>query len=82
MLSPAPAATTFTVTGTAVAGQKLVVRLEDDGTTRGLTWNAIFRASTDLALPTDTTATKTLYCGFIYNATDTKWDLVALLDNI
>ena len=81
-LTAMSAATTFTVTGTAVAGQKLVVRLEDDGTTRGLTWNAIFRASTDLALPTDTTATKTLYCGFIYNATDTKWDLVALLDNI
>jgi len=27
------------------------------------------------------TTTKTLYLGFMYNSADTKWDLLAKLDN-
>lgn len=68
-------------TGSTVQGEKLVIRLKDNGTARALTWNAIYRASSDLALPTTTILSKTLYCGFIYNSTDTKWDLVAYLNN-
>lgn len=68
-------------TGSPVQGEKLVIRLKDNGTARALTWNAIYRASSDLALPTTTILSKTLYCGFIYNSTDTKWDLVAYLNN-
>jgi hypothetical protein len=67
--------------GTPVAGQKLIIRLTDNGTARGISWNGIFRASSDLALPTTTVLSKTLYCGFIYNSTASKWDLVAKLDN-
>jgi len=69
-------------TGTLYQGQKLIIRIKDNGTARALTWNSIFRASTDLALPTTTILSKTLYLGFIYNLTDTKWDLLALLNNI
>jgi hypothetical protein len=69
-------------TGTPSQGQNLIIRIEDDGTTRSLAWNAIYRASSDLALPTDTVATKTMYLGFKYNSTDSKWDFLALLDNI
>lgn len=75
----------FTVaapTGTPTEGQKLILRIKDNGTARAITWNTIFRASSDLALPTTTVLSKTLYCGFIYNATDSKWDLIALLNNI
>lgn len=68
-------------TGTPTQGQQLIIRIKDDGTARSLGWNAIYRASTDLALPTTTASGKTLYCGFIYNSTDTKWDLLAKLDN-
>jgi hypothetical protein len=68
--------------GTPVAGQKLIIRIKDNGTARALTYNAIFRASSDLALPTTTILGKTLYMGFIYNLTDTKWDLLAVLNNI
>jgi hypothetical protein len=48
-----------------------------------LPWNiyAAFRASSDLSLPTTTTLSKTLYTRFIYNSADSKWDLVAKLDN-
>lgn len=62
--------------GTPLGGQKLIIRIKDNGTARALTWNAVFRAM-GTALPSTTVLSKTLYLGFIYNATDTKWDLVA-----
>lgn len=68
-------------TGSPVQGENLIIRLKDNGSARALTWNGIYRASSDLALPTTTTLSKTLYCGFKYNSTDTKWDLIAKLDN-
>jgi hypothetical protein len=67
--------------GTPVAGQKLIVRIKDDGTARALTYDTQFRASSDLALPSTTVVNKTLYMGFIFNSTDTKWDLLAVLNN-
>lgn len=68
--------------GTPVNGQKLIIRITDNGTAQALTWNAVFTASTDLALPSTTVISKTLYCGFIYNSTSSKWILLALLNNI
>ncbi len=68
-------------TGTPTQGQQLIIRIKDNGTARSLNWNAIYRASTDLALPTTTVLGKTLYLGFMYNSTDSKWDLLAKLDN-
>jgi hypothetical protein len=62
--------------GTAVGGQKLIVRIKDDGTARALTYDTQFRAM-GTALPSTTVVNKTLYLGLIFNATDTKWDLVA-----
>lgn len=63
-------------TGTPTVGQKLIIRLKDNGTARALTWNAIYRAI-GVTLPTTTVVNKTTYVGFIYNATDLKWDAVA-----
>lgn len=62
--------------GTPVQGQALVIRIKDNATARALTWNAVFRAM-GTALPSTTVASKTLYLGFFYNSTDTKFDLVA-----
>lgn len=78
----AQAATFGAPTGTPVNGQKLIIRVKDNGTARALSWNAIYRAGTDVALPTTTVLSKTLYCGFIYNSADSKWDLVAVTNNI
>jgi hypothetical protein len=79
------AANTFGVptiaSGSLDNNYKLMIRIKDNGTARGLSWNAIFRASSDLALPTTTILGKTLYLGFNYNIVDTKWDLVSLLNN-
>lgn len=69
-------------TGTPVEGQKLIIRIKDNGTARALTYDTQFRASPDLALPNTTVAGKWLYMGFKFNATDTKWDLLAVLGNI
>lgn len=63
-------------TGAPTDGQKLIVRIKDNGTARALSFHAIYRALGP-ALPTTTVLGKTLYLGFIYNAADTKWDLLA-----
>lgn len=68
-------------TGTPTQGQQLIIRIKDNGTARALNWNAAYRASSDLALPTTTILSKTIYLGFIWNSTDSKWDLLAKLDN-
>lgn len=68
--------------GTPADGQGLMIRVKDNGTARALAFNTIYRASTDLALPSTTVISKTLYMGFIYNVADTKWDLIAVLNNI
>jgi len=68
--------------GTPVNGNKLIIRIKDDGTARALTYDTQFRASSDLALPTTTVLGKVLYMGFIWDSTDSKWTLLALLNNI
>jgi hypothetical protein len=66
-------------TGTPVDGQKLIIRVTDDGTARALTYNEIYRA-VGVALPTTTVISKTLYMGLIYNSAATKWDVVAVVE--
>lgn len=61
-------------TGTPTQGEWLIIRIKDNGTSRTLTWNAIYRAI-GVTLPTATVANKTLYVFAIYNATDVKWDV-------
>jgi len=75
------ATTIASPTGTPVQGQKLTFRFKDNGTAQSLTWNAIFRAI-GLTLPTTTTANKTIYIGCIYNSTETKWDVIAIKEEV
>lgn len=72
----AEALTIAAPTGTPVEGQKVIVRIKDDGSARAITFNAIFRAI-GVTLPTTTVASKITYLGLVYNSTDTKWDIVA-----
>jgi hypothetical protein len=62
-------------------GQKMMFRFEDDGTPRALTWTTgstnAFRAI-GITLPTTTVALKMMYVGCIYNATDSRWDAIAV----
>jgi hypothetical protein len=77
----AEAATFGAPTGTPTNGQGLIIRIKDNGTARALSFNAIYRFSSDLSAPTTTIISKTIYLGFIYNTADTKWDCVAYLNN-
>lgn len=63
--------------GTPQHGEKLIVRIKDNGTARALTYDTQFRGIST-TLPSTTVISKTLYMGFIYNTTDTKWDLIAV----
>lgn len=64
-------------TGTPTDGQMLLYRIKDNGTARTLAWNVAFRAI-GVTLPTTTVISKTLYVGTVYNAADSKWDVIAI----
>ena len=63
--------------GTPVDGDRLLFRILDNGTTRTLTWNATY-TPIGVALPIQTTVSKTTYVGCIYNTNNTRWDVIAV----
>jgi hypothetical protein len=65
-------------TGTPVNGQKLIIRIKDNGGAQTLAWNAIYVAG-GVALPTTTVAGKIAHYGFQYNNDNAlnKWQLIA-----
>ena len=77
----AVAATIAAPTGAPVDGQKLTIRIKDNGTARALTWTTGSGGSfreVGAVLPTTTVANKTVYVGCIYNSDDLRWDVVAV----
>jgi hypothetical protein len=62
-------------TGTFTEGQALMIRIKDNATARTIAFDTNYRAI-GVTLPTTTVISKTLYLGIIYNATDSKWDVV------
>ena len=73
----AAALTLAAPSGTPTEGQAMFIRIKDNGTARGITFNAIYRAI-GITLPTTTVISKTMYVGMIYNNTDTKWDVLTV----
>jgi hypothetical protein len=64
-------------TGTPANGQKLIFRLLSTNV-QTFSWNAAFQGSTDTALPTTSTGgSKYDYLGFIWNSTNSKWQMLA-----
>jgi hypothetical protein len=63
--------------GTPVNGDKLMFRILDNGSSQTLSWNATFTAI-GVTIPTATTAGKMTYVGAIYNAANTRWDVIAV----
>lgn len=74
----AQAATIAAPSGTPTNGQKLIIRLLDNGTARALTWNAIY-AVIGVTLPTTTVLSKYTYVGCVYNSASSKWDVLAVM---
>jgi hypothetical protein len=74
-------ATLAAPSGTPTDGQRLTIRIKDNGTARALTWttgsSGSYRAI-GVTLPTTTVISKTVYIGCIYNTADSRWDAVAV----
>ena len=64
-------------TGNPVQGQKLTFRFKDNGSSRNLTWNVIFRAI-GVSLPSMTNPGKLMYVNCKYNSEDTRWDVLSI----
>jgi hypothetical protein len=73
----ATAANIAAPSGTPVDGQKLTIRIIDDGVARALTWDPIYTVI-GTTLPTTTTANKYTYVGSIYNSQASTWDVVSV----
>lgn len=71
---------TFTInapTGSIFDGQKLMFKIKSTNI-QTFSWNAVFTGSIDAPLPTASSgSSKTDYLGFIYDATSSKWHVVA-----
>lgn len=63
-------------TGSPVDGQRLTIRIRDNGTTRALTWNAAYVPFASGQLPSTTVINKTHYFDFDWNAATSAWELV------
>ena len=71
---------TFAAPSAGVDGQKLTIRIKDNGTAQTLTWTTTSGGYRIIGttLPTTTTASKVIYVGCVYNSQDTFWDVVAV----
>jgi hypothetical protein len=74
----ASAATIAAPSGTPVDGQRLTIRIKDNGTAQALTWTTTSGAyrAVGVTLPATTVISKVLYVDCIYNSQDTFWDAV------
>jgi hypothetical protein len=64
-------------TGIGLQGQSIIIRIKDNGTAQTINYDTQYRAI-GVSLPTTTVANKTVYLGFIYNSTDSKWDCLGV----
>jgi hypothetical protein len=73
-------ATIAAPSGTPVDGQKIILRIKDNGTAQSLTWTTTSGAYREIVitLPTSTVISKVVYVGCVYNSQDTFWDVIAV----
>lgn len=69
---------TTNLTGTPTDGQKLLIRIKDNGTARAVTWGTSFQSSGSATLLATTVISKTHLSGFIYDSTVSKWVCIAV----
>ena len=68
---------TSSMSGTPTNGEKIMIRIKDNGSPRSIAWGASWRGL-GVSLPIVTTASKTLYVGATYNSNDNIWDVIAV----
>jgi hypothetical protein len=64
-------------TGTPVDGQRLFIRIKDNGTARTIAWNAAYGSSGVASLISTTIINKTHMLGFIYDSAAALWVCMA-----
>lgn len=63
--------------GTFGTGNSLLIRLDDNGTARTITWNSVYMAG-DIPLPTTTTVGKVMYGQFVSDGFTGTWSFIGL----
>lgn len=76
-LAAAITSVTTNLTGTPTDGQKLIIRIKDDGAARAITWGASFANSGVASLPSTTVAGKTHMVGLVYDTAAAVWVCIA-----
>lgn len=76
-LAAAITSMTSGLSGTPLDGQKLMIRIKDNGTARAITWGASFASTGIATLLATTVVNKTHYVGLIYSLVTSTWDCVA-----
>lgn len=64
-------------TGTPVDGNRITIRIIDNGTAQTISWNSTY-TPIGTTLPVTTTANKIIYVGCVYNSANTRWDVLAV----
>jgi hypothetical protein len=66
--------------GTPTDGQKLTIRIKDNGSARTLTWTTTAGGYRVIGtvLPTATVSSKIIYVGCVYNSADAFWDVAGV----
>jgi hypothetical protein len=67
--------------GTPTNGQKIIIRIKDNGTAQSLSFGSGYRA-VGVTMPITTVINKTTYLGMMYNSVDLKWDVIALAQEV
>lgn len=77
-LAVAVTSMTSGLTGTPVDGQKLTIRIKDNGTARAITWGTSFVSSGVATLLATTVVSKQHSVGLIYDSAVSKWVCMAV----
>jgi len=64
-------------TGSWSQGEDLMIRINDNGVARAITYDTKYRA-VGVTLPVSTTANKVTYLGIIYNSTTDTFDVIGV----
>lgn len=67
--------------GTAGEDQMLLYRIKDNGVAKAISYGTEFRVMATV-LPTTTVVSKTLYLACVRNVTDSKWDVIAVVQQV
>lgn len=77
-LAAAITSMTSGLSGTPTDGQKLMIRIKDNGTARAITWGSSYQSSGIATLLATTVINKTHHVGLIYDAALSKWVCIAV----